>query len=132
MKKLILPFALFAMLSGCVATNPTNLNEAVSVKPLVQAEKTTENTVKITVVRDYGSLMGAFNTYYVKDNGKEVARLEPKEATTFYTAPGKHRIACDWFSGIGYEHFSNFQPNEEAIYHCGVLNPYTGYIKRVE
>ncbi|MVX56853.1 hypothetical protein [Parasutterella muris] len=132
MKKLIPLLALLVSLSGCVTTDPTNLDEANFVSPKAQAEKTTENNVKITVVRDHGNLIGSMNSYYVKDNDREIAELKPKDKTVFYTTAGKHRIACAWFTGQGFEHFSVLSPNEEAVFHCGVYGHGLGYINRTE
>lgn len=132
MKKLILPFALLVMLSACTTTDPTKSDEAHFVAPKAQAEKTTENNVKVTVIRDHGSMIGALNNYYVKDNDKLIAELTPKDKTIFYTTSGKHRISCSWFTGTSFEHFSEFKPNEEAVYHCGVYNVGNGYINRTE
>ena len=53
-------FALFTCLtlSGCVTTDPTNLEEAKFIAPSDQKEKTDLNNVQVTVVRDYGSIIG--------------------------------------------------------------------------
>ena len=51
MERLILPFAILALtLSGCVTTDPTNLEEARFIAPSDQKEKTDLNNVQVTVV----------------------------------------------------------------------------------
>ena len=82
------------------------------------------------VIAEFYLLM--VNNYYVKDNDKLIAELTPKDKTIFYTTSGKHRISCSWITGTSFEHFSEFKPNEEAVYHCGVYNVGNGYINRTE
>ena len=134
MKCLAMFFALFTCLtlSGCVTTDPTNLEEAKFIAPSDQKEKTDLNNVQVTVVRDYGSIIGSPFKYYVFDNKKKLAELSTKEKTTFYTTEGKHIIACGWFSGSDVQHFEVFTKDEEAVYHCGFYGTGQPYINRVK
>lgn len=133
MKRLLLPLAMLALtLSGCVTTDPTNLEEAKFIAPSDQKEKTYSNNVQVTVVRDYGSLIAGGLKYYVFDNKKKLAELSPKDKTTFYTTEGKHIIACGWFTGSDVQHFDVFTKNEEVVYHRGVYGSGQPYINRVK
>ena len=133
MKRLLLPLAMLALtLSGCVTTDPTNLEEAKFIASSDQKEKTYSNNVQVTVVRDYGSLIAGGLKYYVFDNKKKLAELSPKDKTTFYTTEGKHIIACGWFTGSDVQHFDVFTKNEEVVYHCGVYGSGQPYINRVK
>lgn len=133
MKRLLLPLAMLALtLSGCVTTDPTNLEEAKFIAPSDQKEKTYSNNVQVTVVRDYGSLIAGGLKYYVFDNKKKLAELSPTDKTTFYTTEGKHIIACGWFTGSDVQHFDVFTKNEEVVYHCGVYGSGQPYINRVK
>lgn len=115
-----LALLLTSCLVGC-STTTVPMQEAVYEKPFFNSEKTEENNVKVTVVRDGSAYVGSILSFYIQLDGKEIADLMPKEKTTFYTTEGKHLISVRLFNGEGPACFLDLKKGESVEVRCGVL-----------